>query len=340
MGSSAKKRKEKKKDFQKPKLKVGKTKSKAANFTDTSFKAKSIVLTQQSLSMNAPTVAAQCAHHLSLLTHKSDSQRRESLAYLTAAIAANPLGTALPLPPSVILPAVQRLILDGSNGVRQQLLKLLQSLPQGEIASHADQLLLHARAGMTHLAADIRIFALDILEWLIGVAGDEIVSCAGGWVKMLKCFLGLLGWDNDTLGKWSTPKSFGKATGDAKIQVKQMNALSLFLRAGLVPPHAAVSLAAGGNSFPLWETEHHILSERSSVYAHLNLFGAPRDEEAEMYEDREDRQKVFYDRAEAAIVAGIEQATKGGGELGRAAAQLRRVVKEGMADYHGEEIEV
>ncbi|MBE7181803.1 MAG: hypothetical protein INR71_11465 [Terriglobus roseus] len=40
MGASSKKKKEKKKDFQKAKLKVGKTKAKPANFTDTSFKAK------------------------------------------------------------------------------------------------------------------------------------------------------------------------------------------------------------------------------------------------------------------------------------------------------------
>lgn len=40
MGSSSKKKKEKQKDFQKPKLKVGKAKPKADNFTDTSFKAK------------------------------------------------------------------------------------------------------------------------------------------------------------------------------------------------------------------------------------------------------------------------------------------------------------
>jgi hypothetical protein len=44
MGSSAKKKKEKKKDFQKVKLKVGKTKAKAANATDTSFKAKGMLL--------------------------------------------------------------------------------------------------------------------------------------------------------------------------------------------------------------------------------------------------------------------------------------------------------
>ncbi|KAI9744343.1 MAG: rRNA processing protein, partial [Chaenotheca gracillima] len=68
MGSSAKKKKEKRKDFQKPKLKVGKAKPKAANFTDTSFRSKGIVLKQQSLSTVAPTFQAQFSHHLSLLS--------------------------------------------------------------------------------------------------------------------------------------------------------------------------------------------------------------------------------------------------------------------------------
>jgi hypothetical protein len=40
MGSSVKKKRDKKRDFQKPKLKVGKSRPKADNFTDTSFKAK------------------------------------------------------------------------------------------------------------------------------------------------------------------------------------------------------------------------------------------------------------------------------------------------------------
>ena len=44
MGSSAKKKKEKKQDFQKAKLKVGKARPKNTNATDTSFSAKSIVL--------------------------------------------------------------------------------------------------------------------------------------------------------------------------------------------------------------------------------------------------------------------------------------------------------
>jgi hypothetical protein len=43
MAASAKKKREKKKDFQRAKLKVGKTKAKPDSFTSTSFKAKGIV---------------------------------------------------------------------------------------------------------------------------------------------------------------------------------------------------------------------------------------------------------------------------------------------------------
>ncbi|CBX93187.1 hypothetical protein IAQ61_008910 [Plenodomus lingam] len=333
--SSKKKKESKKKDFQKPKLKVGKARPKAANNTNTTFKAKSIALKQQALSTSAPTLEAQCAHHLGLLNHKSDAQRKESLAFLTSAMVNNPPTVSLPQPSSVIIPAVQRLILDGSNSVRQQLLRLLHSLPITDVASYADQLLLHTRAAMTHLAAEIRVFGLEVLDWLLNVAGDEVVSCAGGWVKMLTCFLSLLGWQSEASSKWSTAKSYGKA--DSKIQAKQMNALAAFLRTGLSHGRNS-SLVTGDSNFPLRQIAHHVLSERSSVYAHLNLFRATRDEEAEMYEDREDRQRVFHDRAETAIMTGLEQATKGGGELGRAAAQLRKVVKEGMADFYREDI--
>lgn len=44
MGSSAKRKAEKKKDFQKPKLKVGKAAAKPSNFTDTSFRAKCMLI--------------------------------------------------------------------------------------------------------------------------------------------------------------------------------------------------------------------------------------------------------------------------------------------------------
>lgn len=217
------------------------------------------------------------------------------------------------------------------------MLKLVQSLPKTDIASHTDSLLLHTRAGMTHLSTDIRTFSLELLEWLLSVAGDEVVSCSGGWVKTLKCFLSLLGWQTQVGSKWSATKSFGKSTSDSKVQVKQMTTLAMFVRAGLLQPKEVAVVGLRGGSFPLRETEHHVLSERSNAFAHLNLFGAARDEEAEMYEDREDRQRVFHELAEVAIATGLEQAMKGGGELGRAGAQLRKAMKEGMVDFRGTE---
>ncbi|KAJ3498984.1 hypothetical protein NLG97_g689 [Lecanicillium saksenae] len=91
MGSSMKKKKEKAKDFQKTKLKVGKTKAKASNFTDTSFKSKAIVMGHQSLSTEAPDVVQQFKHNLSLASSsRSDKQRKDALAYLTSQLALEP----------------------------------------------------------------------------------------------------------------------------------------------------------------------------------------------------------------------------------------------------------
>jgi len=127
MGSSQKKKREKQKDFQKSKLKVGKSRPKASNYTDTSFRSKAIVINQQSLKTDAPSSSTQFSHHISLLSSKSDVQRRESLAHLTTAIASRPVDVPLPQPVSLILPSVLPLFLDGSNAVRSQLLKLLRS---------------------------------------------------------------------------------------------------------------------------------------------------------------------------------------------------------------------
>ena len=217
--------------------------------------------------------------------------------------------------------------------MRQQLFKLLRVLPEAEIRNHADQLLLYTRAGMTHLAAEIRSYALDVLEWLLRAAGEEVVGCAGGWAKTLRCFLCLLGWQSDAASAsdaWSAPRtSFSQASGDAKVQAKQLNAFAAFLRAGLLPPpEESCPADAPRSSFPLCHVQHHMLPQRCHAFASLNLFGAPRDDETEMYEDREDRLRVFRDKVEPAVVAGVEHAKRGGGELGRAAAQVRKVMAE------------
>lgn len=301
-------------------------------------RATAIVVNQQSLTTAAPSLSSQFSHHLSLLTSRSDSQRRDSLSYLTTAVAARPVHAPLQQPVSVILPSLLPLLLDGNNIVRGQLLKLLRSLPPNDVEDHVGQLLLYIRAGMTHLAADIRSSSVDVLGWILEVSGLELVSCAGGWVKTLKCFLAMLGWPNDTTaGAWSTTKaSFGKSGSEGKVLVKNLNTLALFLRAGLIPVDES-QYPVLVSRFPLWRVQYQLLPKRSMNYAHLNLFGAPRDEEGEVYEDREARQRIFHARFQRAIVTALEAAKKEGGEVGRAAAGVRKVLVEGMYGFEQEE---
>lgn len=185
---------------------------------------------------------------------------------------------------------------------------------------------------MTHLAAEIRTDALNVLEWMLEIAGEDFVSCPGSWVKTLKSFMSMMGWAASSgSSKWTsaTKASFGKA---GKAFPKQLLVLSQFLKAGLVESEGE-AVKSGSAMFPLVDVQRHMIPTRSNAYAHLNLFGSSRDEEGEMYIDREDRQRVFHARFQAAVRVGVENAKKEGGEAGRAAAVLTKVLMEGMADY-------
>ena len=72
-----------------------------------------------------------------------------------------------------------------------------------------------------------------------------------------------------------------------------------------------------------------MLPERPNAFGYLNLFGEKRDEEGECYEDAEDRRRVFRTLGyEAAILRGVEGLRKEGGEVGRAAGMLMKMLKE------------
>ncbi len=188
---------------------------------------------------------------------------------------------------------------------------------------------------MTHLAAEIRTDALAALEWLLEVAQEDVITCPGGWVKTLRSFMSMMGWATSSGStKWTSASkaSFGKA---GKAFPRQLLVLSQFLKAGLVECEAEGVVPVSGALFPLWDVEKHMIPTRSNAFAHLNLFGSSRDEEGEMYIDREDRQRVFEKRFQAAVLSGVENARKEGGEAGRAAAVLTKVLRDGMADYSG-----
>ncbi|GLB03401.1 rRNA processing protein [Aspergillus tubingensis] len=344
MGSSSKKKKEKQKDFQKPKLKVGKAKAKPDNFTDTSFKSKSITLTQQSLTLHAPSTTHQFTHHVSLLNSKSDTQRRDSLAHLTTHLTSAPTSQPLPIPVSTLLPTLSPLILDASTTVRTQLLKLLRTLPPSDVEDHVASLMPYVRAGMTHLAADIRVTAVDVLSWLVEIAGEAVVSCAGGWIKTLNCFLSVLGWHTEESSKWSSNRAaFGKAGAKGKPMVKVLGVLAEFLEAGIGEDGDDGEMevdgegeSGTGRGFPIVQTDVHMVPKSAQPYVYLNLFGAPRDEEGEMYETREERFRVFKGRFLDPVERGLESARQDGGEVGRASSAVSKVLKEARGvDWEG-----
>ena len=274
------------------------------------------------------------------MASRSDNQRRDSLSFLTTAIVRRPVETPLQLPISVIISKLLPLILDSNHGVRIQLLKLLHTLPSENVKDYIDQILLYIRVGMTHLASDINSSAMDILSWGLDQAGQELVSCAGGWFKTLKCFLAVFGWsrqENST--SWSSSKtSLGKVGTETKSLTKSLNTLTSFLRTGLIDLPTEVPHDEWTCTFPLQHVSVHMLPKTSNCFVHLNLFGPSRDEESEMHEDQDDRKRVFHKSFESTIQNGLDVIQREGGEVGRAAAGVKKVMVEGMNGHDAKEV--
>ncbi|KAK2626454.1 hypothetical protein QTJ16_003629 [Diplocarpon rosae] len=331
MGSSMRKKKEKKKDFQKPKLRVGKTKAKADNFTDTSFRAKSIVLNQQSLTTTAPSPAHQLNHYLSLASSsKSDSQRKDAMSYLVTRLSAAP-SSAPTLPASILLPKLLPLILDGSASVRTSLLQLFKLLPPPDVADRVSSVILYTRAGMTHLATEIRDDALNVLEWALDTTGDACVKCPGGWVKTLNSFMSMLGWAPDkSASKWSSESRASLSNKSNRSFARQVAVLAKFLEAGL---HDVTVYPERSLEEITFDPQTYMPPTVSDPFGYLNLFGGPRDEDATAFMDAEARRRVFHRRFSAAIEKGAGEARKTGGETGRAGSRLAKVIREGMEKF-------
>ncbi|TKX24189.1 hypothetical protein C1H76_3600 [Elsinoe australis] len=345
-GASAKRKKEKAKDFQKPKLKVGKAKPKASNATDTSFRAKSITLKQQSLSTSAPSASNQFAHQLSLLSSKTDSQRRDALSSLVNTLASSKVAdpSELPQPAVTIITKARPLLIDASKSIRASTLELLKLVPTQEVVRNIETIQIYVHIGLTHMVSDIRMTTLDVLDWLLQVAGEATVSCAGGWTGTLKRLVGVLGWQSTggppnqngnapaSQQGWSnTPRT---KLEDTKLRARQISTLSLLLNAGLRSPNAdelvlrerqrAVQL------FPLQDTNAHMLPRTPNPFGYLSLFSDAEDltdEEGHVVADWAGRMIKLRDAYIHGIEQGVSVAKKEGGEIGRAAMSVEKAVK-------------
>jgi pre-rRNA-processing protein IPI1 len=291
-----------------------------------------ISILQQSISTNAPSSASQFTHHLSLLSHKSDSQRKESLSYLTSALHSQKI---LPLPAPVILPKIQPLLLDASGAVRNQCLSFLAALPPDVVRDNVEQLLLYARAASSHLSVRVRLTGLDATEWLLNVAGPRLVASAGGWLKTLNGMIAGLGWGalraDDAAGSWrpSTVTQVAKSEDQERLKTRQLEVLSLLLETGFRSTAKREEAEAQGFAtmdYSSWLYRAHAISQHNNPYGYLNLFASTRNEELEQYEEVSERARVYEKYCSAVIKSGLERMKREGGGVGRASMSVERVL--------------
>ncbi|KAI9751518.1 MAG: rRNA processing protein [Lichina confinis] len=239
MGSSAKKKKERKKDFQKTKLK------------------------------------AQVAHHLSLLNSHSDSQCRESLAYLTN-VTTGKVQTAQPW--ALIIPKLLPLMTRASSSLRTQLIKLLRSIPPRDVKDNVQLFTTYIRSAMTSLSVDIRTDGIEILSWLLEAAGSDVVRSRDGWTKVLKCFVAVLGWDKAAASNGGRLASTARPNATDKATARQLQVLGLLLRSGIGCAEPS-SDEDEHVTPPLWFTYQHLLPRQTNCFAHLDLFAQTQEED-------------------------------------------------------------
>src|SRR5882757_3651237 len=93
-----------------------------------------IVVNQQSLSADAPSLTKQLNHYLEIASSsRSDTQRRDALSYLINQFTSQPVNAPFPIAPFFLVKKLVPLLLDGSDSVRSQLLKLFRLLSASEL---------------------------------------------------------------------------------------------------------------------------------------------------------------------------------------------------------------
>ncbi|KAL4064905.1 hypothetical protein V8B97DRAFT_1181617 [Scleroderma yunnanense] len=204
MPKSSKKRKEKAADFTKAKLKLGKGKRLPSNVVDTSFKARSIALPTQSITVekdNVPTTKRKRTFNdiLSLLKHYNASVRKDAISSAKELFEDFPDLVKSHMPP--LFGSCARLIGDEDAGVRKTLLSffdwLLPRVPKDDLLPHAPLLLLFTTSAQTHIFPEIRIDGIRFLDLFMAVLPEAVVtgwdtSGSGPGRRVLDGYLGLL----------------------------------------------------------------------------------------------------------------------------------------------------
>ncbi|KAH3679522.1 hypothetical protein WICPIJ_008597 [Wickerhamomyces pijperi] len=338
---SVRKKKEKQKDFQKAKLKVGKTKLKPTNHTDTSFVAKTISLPSQSIVNKTSTTStaefeADLIKRLSLTKHHANQTRKETLIYIEQ---------HLPNEPTLykqILTAVVPLIIDQSRSVREALISLLTAASEKQsnlMELHARSVILYIHSAMTHINSDIRNDSVKFLDILIKYGKDAVIRSA--WVKTLKAYFSLLSWTlNDSKQSVSlaiTTSSVTKTSSKSKGVI--LDSFVKFIKAGvqdeqLDPSEVNITIHHLTGKYLIPSTpqpfaqlklfQRETLADDSTT-KNKNTVDTTIDLNTVSCEDSQTRTKVLVEFFIPQIIKHSKEVVKEGGEQGKAARSLEKL---------------
>lgn len=236
-------------DFQKTRKKLGKGKQLNSNATDTSFKAKTIALPQQSISVDRShaltTKRNQTLDDLVVQTrHHSPGVRRDAVLGFLELVTTYP---ALLLTERQLLGGVLGLIGDDDVGVRATVIKYLRhvvrALSAEQLAPHLSPLLLYTTSALSHIMNPVRLDALLVLQLLLeqapaaATAGWEGALDAGGsdthGQRVLQALLVLLGVGADAKGGRASARSAVSIDMRSGDRLRVLRTLDAFLQAAL-----------------------------------------------------------------------------------------------------------
>ncbi|CAE6377927.1 unnamed protein product [Rhizoctonia solani] len=284
MPKSSKKRKEKAADFSKAKLKLGKGKKAPSNEIDTSFKARSVALPNQTIrteeqviAQGVPTTRRRLTYDdlLVHLKHYSPGTRKDALQGLRELLGDHP---ELIIPNlGSLLDTVSKLIADDDHSVRKSLISflewVLEQVPAATLIPHAPPLLLFAAAALAHISAPVRADSVRVIGILLEKVPRAVVSGAGlrgakeegPGARILDGLLAALGV-GDSRGVGSN-QSLSDST-----KYTLLATLSAFLQHALA---SASPILNPGNSIPTWFFASSFLS--STTFDSFVALLAPRE---------------------------------------------------------------
>lgn len=263
--TKSRKQKQKKQDFLKKKLKVGKPTGKPSNATDTSFATRTLAVKNALAGHNSDDLRKR----LAFLKHHNEKVRKETLAIYIKAIP-KIINTQLMTP---LLSQATQLICDESKDVREQLIEFFD-----EVGKHDEQVLkLHCRVfvlyinmGMTHIVARIQADSTKFLGCLLKYCGEEL--CNQAWNKLLTGIFRVLAWETQT------HKNSNQAAGamqtrkrDSKFQASHLNTLHQLLTYGCKEAH---EISGDNDEENVDDNEYsqYLIPQFPQAYGHLKLF--------------------------------------------------------------------